>query len=113
MKRKITIILTLSGLLFGGCASHQPSYYSNRSSEAENVVIASGKAAENAALVNVSTRGGGSFQVNQTLSQQQQQQNTNQYSVTDEVIRTTQRSFSSELNSAIRHSIQKVFNTGY
>ena len=113
MKRKITIILTLSGLLFGGCASHQPSYYSNRSSEAENVVIASGKAAENAALVNVSTRGGGSFQVNQTLSQRQQQQNTNQYSVTDEVIRTTQRSFSSELNSAIRHAIQKVFNTGY
>ena len=106
MKTSVIFSLVIVTSTLMGCASLTPSNYVSRSTDTENVVSATGKAAENAALANTTYRGtvGGTGSAVSSSSYSRPE-----YSAVDQVIESTQRSFVSEVNSAIRQAMSGVF----
>lgn len=115
MKIIIIFILILSGVL-GGCATFQPSHYSNYNTPYGNVVTASGVAANNAAVVNTSSNcpsctvsgGGGSGSpstggINNYNSAQDMMGR-----ITEQALNTTANQMSYTINNAITRAFSGI-----
>ena len=99
----VVVFCVTTMLLLSACA--KDSYYVNRSTEGQNVITATGKAAENAAWTNTSHRGGGAGSGGRGGQSGYQEP-----SVGEKIIKNTQTSFASQVNYAIRRAMEQAFN---
>jgi hypothetical protein len=107
VNKKVIISMIVGSILISGCAMFQPSTYENTSTDSGNQVSATGRAADNAALANTSYRGTPS---NRGYYAPSYYGSTQQRSLAEDLMETTQSAVTQEMGTAIRRGMREVTN---